>query len=80
VPILVEVDMVGCRHARHPEVRRVPVIDAKLRENLVAEIPVERIFLRKTPKLLHEDSIFTMTAPATQLAFLLRIRITSFSR
>jgi hypothetical protein len=38
--------MVGCGDAIDPEVRGT-TIDAKLRENVVMEISVERIFSRK---------------------------------
>ena len=51
--IFIEVDMVGCGNAIHPEVRG-DAIDAKLREDVVAEIPVERIFLRKMAEVLHK--------------------------
>ena len=42
-------------------------IDAELREDIVAEIPVERIFLRKMAEVLHEGSTFTIAALAAKL-------------
>jgi len=47
--------MVGCGNAIDPEVRG-DAIDAKLRQDIVAEIFAERIFLRKMAEVLHEDS------------------------
>jgi hypothetical protein len=54
-PIFVEVDMVGCGKAIHPEVRGA-TINAELRENVIAKIPIERIFFRKMAEVLHEGS------------------------
>jgi hypothetical protein len=51
--------MVGCGDAIHPEVRG-DAIGAKLRENVMAEIPVERIFLRNMAEILHEGSILEL--------------------
>jgi hypothetical protein len=56
--------MVGCGKAIHPEVGRA-AIDAELRENVVAEIPIERIFLRKMAEVLHKIS-------TVELFFLIR--------
>jgi len=58
--------MVGCRKAIHPEVRG-GAIDAKLREDIVAEIPIEPIFLRKRADVFHEGSTFTIAALAAKL-------------
>jgi hypothetical protein len=51
--------MVGCGDAIHPEVRGA-TIDAELRENVVTEIPVERIFSRQMAEVLHEGSTFEL--------------------
>ena len=61
----------------HPEVRG-DAIDAKRREDVVAEIPVKLIFLRKMAEVFHAGSTFTMTALVTLLRFPLRPRTTSF--
>ena len=58
--------MVGCRKAIHPEVRG-DAIDAKLREDIVAEIPIELIFLRKRADVFYEGSTFTIAALAAKL-------------
>jgi hypothetical protein len=69
--------MVGRRNAVHPEVRG-DAVDAKLREDVVAEIPIELIFLRKMADVFHEGSPFTLAALATQLRFPLRAWTASF--
>ena len=51
--------MVGCGDAIHPEVRGATIY-AELRENVVTEIPVKRIFLRKTADVVHEGSAFEL--------------------
>ena len=48
--------MVGCGDAVHPEIRG-DAIDAKLRENVVAEIPVKRIFLRNMAEVLQGSTL-----------------------
>jgi len=50
------VEMLGCENAMHPEFRG-DAIDAKLREDVLAEIPVELIFLRKMAEVLHKKVI-----------------------
>ena len=47
--------MVGCGNTIHSEVRGDP-IDAKLREDVTTEIPVERIFVGKMAEVFHEVS------------------------
>jgi len=69
--------MVGRGNAIHPEVRG-DAIGAKLREDVVAEIPVELIFFRKMAEIFQEDSTFTMAALVTQLLFALRVWTASF--
>jgi len=72
VPILVDVDMVGCSNAVHPEVRG-NASDAELQEDIVAEILIKRIFLRKMADVFHKDSPFTMAAGALLPGALFRI-------
>jgi hypothetical protein len=55
-PLFVNVNMVGCLHAKHPKVRRAAA-DTYLREDVIAQIPVEGILLGKMSKIFHESSI-----------------------
>ena len=54
--IFVEVNVVGCLNPIHPEVGG-DAVDAELREDVVAQIPVERIFFGKMSQVFHESSI-----------------------
>ena len=75
--IFIHVDMVGRRNAIDPEIRG-DAIDAKLREDIVAEIPIELIYLRKMADVFHEGSPFTLAALATHLRLTLRAWTASF--
>jgi hypothetical protein len=48
-------------------ISRGSAVDAHLREDVVAEIAVERIFFRKRADVFSEGSASTMAAPPTQL-------------
>jgi hypothetical protein len=72
-PIFVQIDMVGCLNPIHPEAWR-EAIYADLRQDVVAEIPVEGVVLREVAKIIHEIPcssrsiiLFTIPPPSLQL-------------
>jgi len=54
--IFIEIDIVGGLNPIDPEIRRVPM-DAELREYVIAQIAIKRIFSGKMSKVSHEIPI-----------------------
>jgi len=54
--IFIEIDIVGGLNPIDPEIRRVPM-DAELREYVIAQIAIKRIFSGKMSEVSHELSL-----------------------
>jgi hypothetical protein len=75
--IFIDVDMVGRRNAVNPKVKR-HAIDPELREDIMAQISIELILLRKMAGVVHEGLPFATASLVMQLCLPVRTQTIYF--